>query len=104
MTNYKQNKNNFWENLTGELCHIKWCNNDIKIIPITIFMNKTPYLKSNKCIKRFETIDERDIENYKELINHNICYDVINYIVEVDHIKKENEYFDAIGPVKKFTT
>jgi hypothetical protein len=31
MTNYKQNKNNSWENLTGELSHIKWYNKNIYI-------------------------------------------------------------------------
>ena len=32
MTNYKQNKNNSWENLTGELMHLKWANKNINII------------------------------------------------------------------------
>lgn len=35
-TNYKQNKNNAWENLTGELQHIQWANENIAIIPINI--------------------------------------------------------------------
>ena len=47
-SNYKQNKNNGWENLTGELQHLKWSNDDIYIIPINIFMNKTPYLNEKK--------------------------------------------------------
>jgi len=100
MTNYKQNKNNSWENLTGELIHIKWCNPNIHIIPINILMNKTPYLKKNKEIKTFESVKKSDIENYKQLINHNICYDIINYIVEVEHIKKETEVFDKIQLVE----
>ena len=103
MTNYKQNKNNSWENLTGELIHIKWCNPNIHIIPINILMNKTPYLKNNKEIKTFESVKKSDIENYKQLINHNICYDIINYIVEVEHIKKETEVFDKIQPVEFIT-
>jgi len=41
MSNYKQNKNNGWENLTGELVHIKWSSPDVHIIPINIYMNKT---------------------------------------------------------------
>jgi hypothetical protein len=102
MTNYKQNKNNSWENLTGELCHIRWRNPELYIIPINIFMNKTPYLKKNKEIKKFEIITESDIKIYSELINHGLCYDMINYIVDVDHIKKENGLFDEINPVKRF--
>ena len=104
MTNYKQNKNNSWENLTGELMHIKWVNPDIHIIPINILMDKTPYLKNNKKIKKFENVITRDIENYNQLINYNICYDIINYIVKVEHINEENEYFDKIQPIKKYIT
>ena len=104
MTNYKQNKNNSWENLTGELSHIKWMNPDIYIIPINIFMDKTPYLKSNKEIKKFEKVTNSDIENYQELITHNLCYDLINYIVEVEHSKKENELFDELLPIKKLNS
>lgn len=108
MTNYKQNKNNSWENLTGELIHIKWANEANKdiiyIIPINILMHKTPYLKNNRAIQRFETVTTSDIENYNHLIKKNICYDIINYIVEVEHIKKANERFDKIQPIKKFIT
>ena len=103
MTNYKQNKNNYWENLTGELTHIKWHNDNIHIIPINIFMDKTPYL-SNKKIKKFENVTISDIENYNALVKHNICYDVINYIVEVEHINNINEKFIKIHPIKKFIT
>lgn len=104
MTNYKQNKNNSWENLTGEISHLKWANVNIHIIPINIFMNTPPYLKSNKEIQRFETVTPRDIENYNVLIERKLCYDVINYIVEVKHINKENERFDKIEPVEKLIT
>lgn len=104
MTNYKQNRNNSWENLTGELVHIKWCNNNINLIPINIFMDKTPYLKKNKKIKYFENVTIRDIENYNELVKHNICYDMINYIVEVDHVQNINEEFKEIKPIIKFIT
>lgn len=104
MTNYKQNKNNSWENLTGEIMHLKWADPNILIIPINILMNITPYLKKNTEIKKFENITISDIENYNQLIKRNICYDIINYIVEVEHIKKENECFDKIQPIKKFIT
>jgi len=107
MTNYKQNKNNAWENLTGELMHIKWANANLHIVPINILMNRTPYLTIKKQIKQidhFETVKTSDIANYNELIKRGICYDVINYIVEVEHIKNEGECFDSIHPIKKFIT
>ena len=104
MTNFKQNKNNSWENLTGELSHIKWMNPDIIIIPINIFINKTPYLKKNKEIKNFENIVSSDIQNYNHLIEHNLCNDLINYIIDVNHSKKETETFDDIHSIEGFST
>ena len=104
MSNYKQNKNNSWENLTGELTHLKWVNPNIYIIPINILMDKTTYLKNDKEIKNFETVTTSDIENYSQLIKHNLCYDIINYIVEVEHINKKGECFDSIEPIKGFIT
>ena len=54
MTNYKQNKNNSWENLTGELSQLKWANPDLHLIPINIIFNQTPYLKSGGIIGKFD--------------------------------------------------
>ena len=84
-SNYKQNKNNGWENLTGELQHLKWSNYNINIIPINIFMNKTPYLNDKKIITKFENITINDIIIYKILIEKNIAYDIINYILIVNN-------------------
>ena len=104
MTNYKQNKNNSWENLTGELIHIKWKNPNIHIIPINVIMNKTPYLGNDKKIKKFECVEDHDIENYNELIIRDLCYDMINYIVDVEHVKNIDSYFDDINPVCKLVS
>jgi len=108
MSNYRQNRNNSYENLTGELSHIKWAfqdaNRDIIIIPINIFMNKTPYLRANKTIKNFETITNNDIEIYKKLKGRGLCYEVLNYIVEVKHCNKEDECFTEIEPITAFHT
>lgn len=102
MTNYKQNKNNFWENLTGEVMHIKWFNKYVNVIPINIFMNKTPYLKKDKQIKKFEIVEYEDIKNYNLLKENDVCYDVINYIVNVDHDSKIGELFNSVGAIKNF--
>ncbi len=93
-TNYKQNKNNAWENLTGELQQLKWANPDIHIIPINILMNKTPYLKNNKIIDKFETITPNDISIYNYLIEKNITYDMMNYILNVEHDCIINQEFN----------
>lgn len=101
-SNYKQNKNNSWENLTGELQHLMWANENLKIIPINIFMNKTPYLDSNKKIKKFENITIDDIHIYNLLTSKNITYDIINYIMIVEHSNVLNDNFDKISDILGF--
>lgn len=103
MTNYKQNKNNGWENLTGEVTHIKWSVPNVNIVPINIFISKTPYLESSKKIKKFETVTIDDIKNYSLLIDHNLCYDVINYIVDVDHTCREGDEFTGLNSIVGFS-
>ena len=101
-TNYKQNKNNGWENLTGELTHIHWANENIAIIPINIFMDKTPYLSNSGLITKFENVTYSDISNYNILKEKNIVHDVINYILEVEHQSKLNERFDKLPTFRGF--
>jgi hypothetical protein len=88
-SNYKQNKNNSWENLTGELQHLVWANDEnINIIPINIFMNKTPYLNTNKI--------------YNTLITKKIAYDVMNYIMVVEHQNNIGDNYDKIPNIIGF--
>ena len=95
MTNYKQNGNNQWENLTGEVCHLKWANENIHIVPINILMNKVPYLKDGGEIKTMEHITyEKSYEIYSTLVTKHICTDVLNYIVDVEHNSKIGEKYD----------
>lgn len=101
-TNYKQNKNNYWENLTGELQHLKWANDNLKLIPINIFINKTPYLNNKKKINKFENITYRDINIYDTLIEQNIAYDIINYIILVQHNNNVNDNFDKAPNILGF--
>lgn len=86
MSNYQQNKNNSWENLTGECCHLKWHsdNNHLKIIPINIIFNQIPYLLADKTISKFELIDyDKTFRIYETLVSQHICHDVVNYIFDV---------------------
>lgn len=84
MTNYKQNKNNNWENLTGECCHLRWANPDLKIVPINIFIDKTPYLKSDGAIGKFENVTYSDIEVYNNLKERGIVNECYNFIFDVE--------------------
>ena len=84
MSNYKQNKNNAWENLTGELLHLKWANSDIKIIPINVILNQIPYLDAGQKIKKYEAIEYDDtFKIYETLTGRGICDSQMNYILDV---------------------
>jgi hypothetical protein len=84
MSNYKQNKNNAWENLTGELQHLVWANPDIKIVPINVILNQIPYLDSKQIIKKYEEIVYDDTYKiYEILTDRKICYRQMNYILDV---------------------
>ena len=89
MSNYKQNKNNYWENLCGECIQIKMINLHVKIIPINIIFNHVPYITSNNIIKKFESISyENTFQIYNDFLvadRNNIFYDFKNYIVDVKH-------------------
>lgn len=104
MSSYKKNRNNYLENLTGELYLMKAKNPNLNIIPINIIMDKVPTLDGSKKIKNFEHIYTDNFIPYNILVKNKLCYDMINYIVEVEHSKKENELFDNIQSIKQFKT
>ena len=85
MTNYKQNKNNYFEQLTGELFLIKLKNPNVKLIPINIYFDKTPYLKKNSTIDKFEIVTFSDIKRTSVLKEEGLIFDEISYIIKVVH-------------------
>lgn len=101
MSNYKQNKNNAYENVTGECMHLWWkateSNTSLFIIPINIIFNEIPYLDSSKKITKIEKIEyAKSFKIYEELKTQRICYDVITYIIDVKHNNKIGEYYDTM--------
>jgi hypothetical protein len=100
-SSYMKNQNNYWESLTGELTHLMWENENLNIIPINIFMNKTPLISGNK-IKGFETITFDDIKTYNTLITKKIAYDVMNYIMVVEHQNNIGDNYDKIPNIIGF--
>lgn len=94
ITNYFQNKNNYWEQLTGEICHMKWSNPALHVIPINILLDNTPYLESSGTIKKFEKITyENSLQIYEKLKQQNLVYDNYNVIINVLHLSKVNEKY-----------
>jgi len=110
MTSYYKNANNYYENLTGEVQHLKLSslknNTELFIIPINIIFNKIPNLyDSPKKIKNIENITyEKSLKIYENLkyskILYNdlqssyICWDIINYIINIEHTCEINEIYN----------
>jgi len=94
-TNYYQNKNNNWENLTGELLHLTKANENIRIIPINIIFSRVPYCKKSSCIAKFEDIKyDKSYKITEKLVEWKLASDIINYIIDVEHISKIGEKYD----------
>lgn len=93
MGNYNQNKNNYYENLTGELCHLKWANGDVKICPINIILNTIPYKNNkNKVIKKEQIAYETSFKIYENLVSKQLCDFILNYIVVNEEIEVGKEF------------
>ena len=97
MTNYSQNCYNYWENLTGEVSHLKWANPDVHIVPVNILMNKIPYLKKDNTIKHWEIVTyENSFKIYENLAKHKLVHNNYNVILEVNHDCDVGEHFDKV--------
>lgn len=106
MTNYNQNKGNYFINLGGELTHLVNKNPGAIVLPLNIFFTKTPYLKDCGKIKNFETITYEDIKGYDILKNtitgrmgegeecRPLAHYVINYMIDVKHVCREGQKFE----------
>ncbi len=65
MTNYRQNKHNYFEQQLGETANLR--RSDIVFGHIMLLTQPTPYLKRGGEVKKFEEVDDRAIELYTEL-------------------------------------
>jgi len=64
-SNYKQNVNNFFENLLGECANIK--SQEIGFGHIVVMRNKIPYYERGGVIKRWEVPNDHDLGKYVKL-------------------------------------
>ena len=96
--NYKQNQNNYWEQLTGEITHLYEKNNDIKIVPINITTTQIPYKKNGGEIKTFEQLTyESSFEIYEKLKKFTFGKAipiVLSYLINVEHLCQIGEKYD----------
>jgi hypothetical protein len=68
-SNYKQNANNYFENMMGETANIQALGN-LPYAQLLILRHKTPYYKKNetKVYSKIETINDKDISKYLKLV------------------------------------
>jgi hypothetical protein len=68
-SNYKQNANNYFENMMGETANIQALGN-LPYAHMIIFRHETPYYEKNETEKpkKIEVINDKDIQKYLNLI------------------------------------
>ena len=70
MSNYKQNTNNYFENMLGETANIRCA--DVRYFQIFVIPDKIPYFDNDGKITKWEFIDENNIQKYIILSHDNI--------------------------------
>lgn len=106
MSSYQKNANNYWENLTGEVTHLMWANEDIglKIVPINIIADKIPMLDNNGVIKRWENIThDNSFAVYQSLVTRHLAYQVFNAVLHVDYTCNIGEKYDCVPIIKSIS-
>lgn len=105
MTNYFQNKNNNWENLTGEISQLKWAGAVDHIIPINIIFNKIPLLNAQGTIQNFEHVTyDKSFKIMEILREKNLASDVLTYILDVNHTNKIGDKYTMRPHIAGFIT
>ena len=71
-SNFKQNANNYFENMMGETANIQAVGN-LPYAQLIILRHETPYYKKNETVKpsKIEIINEKDIQKYLNLLFDN---------------------------------
>ena len=64
-SNYKQNKNNYFENQLGETVNLR--SENIVFGHILIRIEPTPYFAKSKILKRWESVNDNEIQLYYKL-------------------------------------
>lgn len=101
MQNYSQNSNNYFENMLGETANIR--SNRFPYFQIFIILDKLPYYRKNKTIKKWETFTSHNAKKYVILSEDNadVYYHTPNktliYVVHVpdnEDLQTLQEYMD----------
>ena len=65
-SNYKQNANNYFENMMGETANIQ-ANKGLPYAHVIILRHETPYYKKDSSVGKIEIINEKDLSKYLKL-------------------------------------
>jgi hypothetical protein len=66
-SNFKQNANNYFENMMGETANIQ-ANQGLPYAHVIILRYETPYYKKDSSIGKIEIINEKDLSKYLKLV------------------------------------
>ncbi len=92
MSNYKQNSNNYFENMLGETANLRSA--QIPYFQIFIIPDSIPYFKKEGEIAKPEKISEHDIKKYMALSHDNpyeFLHTPLKTLVFIVHIKSDGE-------------
>lgn len=96
-TNYMQNRNNYWENLRGEVVGILDANPGIRVTPINVIFKQTPYLEKGGMIAKFEnTCYEQSFKQYESLVTRGRCKRLFSAVVDVTYNNTIGEKYDKM--------
>jgi hypothetical protein len=98
-SNFKQNANNYFENLLGECANLKA--KKIIFAHFVVFRDKIPYFERNGELKHWEILEDRDINKYIRLFKERgfphapdiIGIEIINIHPIVEEIYKKKPKF-----------
>lgn len=111
-SNYKQNANNYFENMMGETANIQA--NQIPYAQIIIMRYQTPYYKKNDAVmpSKIEVINEKDITKYLKLMYdvpqahrpNELCIFLVNIDEKKGNVTKTNLEKEFGKPFAKLIT
>ncbi len=91
MSNYKQNSNNYFENMLGETANIRSAK--IPYFQIFIIPDNIPYFKKGEEIAKSEHINEHDLKKYITLSKDNVnefLHTPVKTLVFIVHIQNSD--------------
>ena len=92
--NYKQNKNNYLENLIGECTLLKISNPGVRIFPLNIFIRNCRYHDKNGDVRKMEYIThtDTDIYHHSSIMAYDKCF---NVMIDCDYERKRIKRLDC---------